>query len=62
MKTGGYQWAGGWIDPSVPLAGYKEHPTMSVADSEKKFELQRKSWAANKVQRALYYAAQGDSY
>lgn len=36
LKTGGYRFADAWIDPSVPLSGYKEHPTLSVEDSYKK--------------------------
>lgn len=35
-KTGGYQWADGWIDPSYRLAGPKDHPTLSVQDSNRK--------------------------
>jgi len=35
-KTGGHTWAGGWINPSAPLGGYKEHPTLSVQESNLK--------------------------
>lgn len=40
-KTGGYQWAGAWIDPSYPLGGPKEHPTMSLAESQKRYAASR---------------------
>lgn len=55
-KKGGYTWAGGHIDPSVPLSGgYKEHPTMSLSESIKRqqnFQQRAKSDAI--FARALY--------
>lgn len=61
-KQGGYQWAGGWIDPSVPLQGYKEHPTMDIRESfnkHRKFLKRARDW---KVQRQLYQMQEGSNY
>jgi len=46
-KTGGYHWADAWIDPSVQLAGIKDHPTMSVEDSyrkQRRFQTEAQAW------------------
>lgn len=57
VKKGGYKWAGGDIDPSVPLSGYKEHPTFSVSDSNKRYEdFQRRTKSDAIFARALYEA------
>lgn len=61
-KTGGYRWAGAWIDPSVPLGGVRDHPTMSLEESEAKFAKYSKSAKQYKVARALALGAQGDSF
>lgn len=62
QKKGGYQWAGGWIDPSVKLPGYKENPTMDIRTSflkHKNFLRRAKDW---KVQRQLYQMKEGSNY
>lgn len=56
-KKGGYEWAGSWIDPSIPLSGYKEHPTLSLSDSLKKQEaFQRRAKSDAIYARALAFA------
>lgn len=54
-------WAGSWIDPSVPLSGPKEHPTMSVEESYTKWsDAIRKNNEFKKMRRQLW-DAQGES-
>jgi len=59
MKAGGYRWAGAWIDPSVPPV-VREHPTMSVDESNKRlrvFNSDAKKW---KLGERLRQMAEGD--
>lgn len=61
-KRGGYTWAGGWIDPSVPLGGPKEHPTFSVEESNRRFVKTQRDAKQYLVARALELGAQGDKF
>lgn len=54
-KKGGYQWAGGFIDPSIKLGGYKEHPTMTHVQSVGRELLFKDRYSrARKAQRKLF--------
>jgi len=47
QKSGGYNWAGGYIDPSPTLRGYVDHPTMSPWKSQqmqKRFQRKALDW------------------
>jgi len=62
MKKGGYQWAGGWIDPSVPATGRIDHPTMSVSDSNKRYEDFQSRMKSDAMMVRALYEAEGSAY
>jgi len=57
LKAGGYEWAGGFIDPSVKLEGYMEHPTLTEEESMSKFDEFRRGFDIWKVRRQLMMSA-----
>lgn len=61
-KTGGHNWAGGWIDPSVELPGYKEHPTMSLEESTKRFENTRRKAQSDQLYIRALQLAEGSMF
>lgn len=62
LKKGGYQWAGGWIDPNVKLSGYKEHPTLSVSDSLKKQQAYQERAKSDAIMARALYLAEGSGF
>lgn len=61
-KKGGYQWAGGWIDPSVQPSGYKEHPTMSLSESNKRYENARAKARSDQMYIRALEMAEGSAF
>lgn len=62
MKKGGYQWAGAWIDPSVKLGGYKEHPTMSHVQSVGRELLFKDRYGRQKKVRRKLFDDEGSNF
>lgn len=62
QKTGGHNWAGGWIDPSVELPGYKEHPTMSLDESMKRYENTRRKAQSDQLYIRALQLAEGSGF
>jgi len=52
-KRGGYQWAGGWINPAESLLGGSDHPTMSDRESADRFQDFNRGVKAWKMRRQL---------
>lgn len=61
-KSGGYHWAGAWIDPSVPMSGPKEHPTMSVEESNKRYAAARSSLMGYALKKRRLYEKEGSAF
>jgi len=61
-KTGGYMWGGGLIDPSVKLAGPKEHPTMSLQDSNKRANTFREDMTRDRLRNRMRLLAEGSNF
>lgn len=62
MKKGGYTWAGAWIDPSVPLSGVKDHPTMSLDDSMKKYNNFQSRMKSDAIYARALYEHEGSNF
>lgn len=61
-RTGGHMLSGGWVDPSVPLTGPKEAPTMDFVESFTKAVRSQNKWKREKLARRRLFDAEDDSF